>query len=58
MRDKVVNHIKSLLAQDEAFDPDLEEFAGFPMPTSDEEIEALTDEQLIKLLELYGTFLG
>jgi hypothetical protein len=58
MRNKVINHIKGLLAKDGGFDPDYEEHLGFPVPQSDVEIEALTDEQLILFLETYGIFLG
>jgi hypothetical protein len=58
MREKVVAHLKKLRANDGGFDEDYEEILGFSVPTSDEEIEALTDEQLILLLEIYGTFMG
>jgi len=58
MRDKVVNHIQKLLARDGGFDPDYEDHLGFPVPQTDAEIDALTDEQLIELLEIYGIFMG
>lgn len=58
MREKMINHIKQLLSRDGGFDEDYEDFLDFAVPQTDADIEALTDEQLIKLLEIYGTFLG
>ena len=58
MRDKVVAHLKKLLVDDDGFDEDYEDILGFAVPQTEAEIDALTDEQLIKLLEVYGTFLG
>ena len=58
MRDKVVARLKKLLETDGGFDEDYEEILGFAVPQSPAEIDALTDEQLIQLLEIYGAFLG
>jgi hypothetical protein len=58
MRDKVVARLKKLLETDGGFDEGYEEIVGFPVPQSATEIDALTDEQLIQLLEIYGAFLG
>lgn len=58
MREKVVNHIKQLLARDGGFDESYEDHLDFAVPESDADIDALTDEQLIKLLEIYGCFMG
>ena len=58
MRAKVVAHLQKLLATDGGFDEDYEDILGFALPKSDAEVAALTDEQLIQLLEIYGTFLG
>ena len=58
MRTKVINYLKKTLAEDGGFDPEYEDYTGFPMPTNDQEIEALSDEQMIELLAIYGTFLG
>ena len=58
MRNKVVKYLKERLAEDGGFDPCYEDHIGFPVPTTEEEIEALSDEQLIELLSIYGTFMG
>ena len=57
MREKVIARLEELLEQDESFN-EYEELLDFPPPLFPEDIKDLTDEQLIKLLEVYGTFLG
>ena len=57
MREKVIARLEELLEQDESFNG-YEDFLDFPPPLFPEDIKDLTDEQLIKLLEVYNTFLG
>ena len=57
MREKVIARLEQLLEESESFN-EYEEFLDFPPPLFPEDIKDLTDEQLIRLLEVYGTFTG
>lgn len=57
MREKVIARLEQLLEESESFN-DYEEFLDFPLPLFPEDIKDLTDEQLIRLLEVYGMFTG
>lgn len=56
MRAKVIARCKVLLQ--EQGDIGSEDFLSFPQPTTPQEIDVLTDEQLIELLETNGMFEG
>lgn len=56
MRQKVITRLKELLHEQGAVGS--EEFMSFNPPTTDSEIDALTDEQLIECLESNGLFEG
>lgn len=56
MRDKVIARLKALLQTQGQVG--LEDFLSFPPPTTDAEIDALTDDQLIEALETNGMFEG
>jgi len=57
MRDKVIARLKKIFDEQDGY-VGAAEFLSFDMPQSKEEIETLTDEQLIDLLETNGMFEG
>jgi len=57
-RDKVIDRLKELLKESGYEGVGSEEFLTFSQPTTNAEIDALTDEQLIEVLETHGMFEG
>ena len=58
MREKIIARLKELFIECDGEFAEYADVAGLSVPESPNDIENLTDEELIKLLEIYGQFLG
>lgn len=58
MRELAIARLTEIFRQNDEYFGDWEDLVNFAVPTTVEEIGALSDEELIELMLAYGTFLG